>query len=150
MEVHEAKPTQMLAARRMEQKKKPFLKKTFTRAMPFVDQIVAGKITEKYFFCIFHVEQFERGQSLKGKSLTESNSVGVNFPGRIYLILQRRTYEKFKYEFDFIFIYCRYFHSLIFVSAPSLTRLVIICLKMSPKMGDFRRSCFPGNYFVSN
>ena len=55
MEVHEAKPTQMLAARRMEQKKKPFLKKTFTRAMPFVDQIVAGKITEKYFFCIFHV-----------------------------------------------------------------------------------------------
>ena len=55
MEVHEAKPTQMLAARRMEQKKKPFLKKTFTRAMPFVDQIVAGKITEKYFFYIFHV-----------------------------------------------------------------------------------------------
>ena len=47
------------------------------------------------------MEQFERGQSLKGKSLTESNSVGVNFPGRIYLILQRRTYEKFKYEFDF-------------------------------------------------
>ena len=96
------------------------------------------------------MEQFERGQSLKGKSLTESNSVGVNFPGRLYLILQRRTYEKFKYEIDFIFIYCRYFHSLIFVSAPSLTRLVIICLKMSPKMGDFRRSCFPGNYFVSN
>ena len=42
------------------------------------------------------MEQFERGQSLKGKSLTESNSVGVNFPGRIYLILQRRTSEKFK------------------------------------------------------
>ena len=41
------------------------------------------------------LEQFERGQ------LTGDNSTEVNLPGRIYLILQKRTSEKFKCEFDF-------------------------------------------------